>query len=150
MWPLTFCCSPVDRRAGLAGPQGSRSMLKEQRYAGHMAPGASFWQGSLSIYRWTVYLMWVSMNFYKHHLSQNNKQIRNDMFYSEHEQVSSEKAVHCVTSQTLYQQFVGVLLCMHRCLCMLACMCVWLILEATISIIAGFNFVLVHVSKRLD
>lgn len=56
MWPLTLCCSPVDRRAGLAAPWGVRSMLKEQRYTGHMAPGTSFWQGGLSVHCWAVYL----------------------------------------------------------------------------------------------
>lgn len=41
--PLTCSCSHVDRRAGVGGPHGSRSTLKEQRYTGHMAPAASLW-----------------------------------------------------------------------------------------------------------
>jgi len=43
MWPLTLCCSTVDRGVGPTGSQGSGSMLKKQRCAGHIAPSTSFW-----------------------------------------------------------------------------------------------------------
>lgn len=60
MRPLTCGCCPVDRRAGLAAPWGVGSVLEEQRDAGHMASGASFCQGSLSIHGRAVYLIKAS------------------------------------------------------------------------------------------
>lgn len=56
MWPLTCSGSQVDRRAGLAGAQGSRSTLQKQRYAGHMTPSTSFCEGCPAVHSRAVYL----------------------------------------------------------------------------------------------
>lgn len=56
-WPLTFGCSPVDGRAGVAAPRGVCPTLKEQQRQGRVAPGTGLWQRSGSIHCGAVNLL---------------------------------------------------------------------------------------------